>query len=179
MKKLFSGISLFLISFLFIVTASDVIAEENLLINPGFEEGAASWNLWGKELPQVAERGRTGKGSLKVQDVQGGYTAGGWESFNVEQGKAYTFEAWVKTASLNGEAWIELQWFDGTNTVQIDDTITSKGSAIISKTVDWTKLQVEAYAPPGAKIGRIACKVEGTGGLAYFDDAKVVKQQPK
>ncbi len=174
MRKLFASLGLLIA--LSIFTASNVTAEENLLINSGFEESAASWNLWGKELPQVAEGCRTGKGSLKVQDVPGGYTAGGWESFNVEQGKAYIFEAWVKTASLNGEAWIELQWFDGTNAVQIDDTLTSKGSAIISKTVDWTKLQVEGYAPPSAKIGRIACKVEGTGGLAYFDDAKVVKK---
>ncbi len=152
-------------------------SDNPVINNPGFEDGVLYWNLWGAEPPMINKQSHSGKNSLKAHDVTGGYSSGAWQSFKVEPGKSYLFGGWIKTESLDGEAWIELQWFDESNTIQIDETITSRGSLIMNGTKDWTKVKVEAIAPSNAKIARIAFKLEGTNGFAYFDDAEVVIEQ--
>lgn len=141
-----------IIAVIFLVGTNNIsyCAETNLLVNPDFEKGATAWILWGLELPlPVTEQPHTGKRCLRARDVAGGYSAGAW------------------------------QWFDETNSVQIDETVTSMGTRRINDNMDWTKIETEACAPPNAKIIRIAFKVEGTGGYAYFDDAKLIKQKQK
>jgi|GEM_PF-3992260 len=172
-----------IIAVIFLVGTSNVsyCKETNLLFNPDFERGATGWNLWGLELPQIISEGpHAGKHCLKAHDLAAGYSAGAWQWFKTEPGSNYIYEGWIKTDSLfKGEAWIELQWFDETNSVQIGETITSMGTRRINDSMDWTKVDVEGCAPPNAKIIRIAFKVEGTGGYAYFDDARLIKQKQK
>lgn len=172
-----------IIAVIFLVGTNNIsyCVETNLLVNPDFEKGATGWILWGLELPlPVTEQPHTGKRCLRARDVAGGYTAGAWQWLKTEPGTNYIYEGWIKTDSLlKGEAWIELQWFDETNSVQIDETVTSMGTRRINDNMDWTKVEIEACAPPNAKIIRIAFKVEGTGGYAYFDDAKLIKRKQK
>ena len=148
-------------------------AEDNLLSNPGFEGKTKGWNLWGMDQPLVSTDAHTGKNSLQAHDIQGGYSSGAYQWFKIEPGATYLFEGWVKAEALGSEAWIEFQWFDENNAIQIGDTVTSRGSEIITGSKDWTRLEIKVTAPPMAKVARVAFKVEGAKGFAYFDDAKV------
>ena len=92
----------------------------------------------------------------------------------VEPGSRYTVSAWFRTADVNGNARLGLNFWTRARDY-IAPTILS--SRTVTGTQDWTNLEVQATAPPGAAYARVELRLNGPGTL-WADDLSVTRTTP-
>ena len=89
----------------------------------------------------------------------------------VDPGARYTVSAWFKTADVDGNARLGINFWTRERTF-IAPTILS--NATVTGTQDWTNIQVQATAPPGAGYVRLELRLNGPGTL-WADDLSVTR----
>ncbi len=140
-------------------------AGDNLLINAGFEAGAASW---------------AGVSASVATPVHGGSKAAAltcnaaclmWQNVAVEPGASYSLSAYVwKNTAGNSSVKLSVGWLraDGTLLSEMDS------SPITSNQAAYRALNLGPLsAPAGAARARIALRLSSLAGSAtvYYDDA--------
>ena len=154
------------------------VAAEPLPKNAGFEtpdakgDGAADWSLYWNGMWSVKRgEGRNGTAALICADVgKGGWTT---QWVDVEPGRAYRVEGWVRTEGVEGRGvCIDFSWHDAYGT-RIGTAATQPH---VMGTTAWTKVSLEAFVPPAAaKRCLIGTPVTGnTKGKAWFDDLRIM-----
>ena len=186
MKKIGFGLALCAVATVCAASSFANAAEnkaEPLPKNSGFEtpgangNGAAEWNLYGNGMWRVKRgEGRNGTTALICDDVgKGGWTT---QWVNVEPGRTYRVEGWVRTEGVEGGGvCIDFSWHDAYGS----RAGTAATQPRVMGTTAWTKVSLEAFVPPAAtKRCLIGTPVTGnTKGKAWFDDLRIVPlEQP-
>jgi hypothetical protein len=142
-------------------------------------EAAAGQTAWRPYLPELGLAVKTQTaahtGSWSIRFTNTGKTPAGSPSFRVapiapvQAGQKWHAEVWARGAAATGTTQIALSWF------AVDDTWLggSASEALRAGTTDWTKLTVDAVAPPGATSMQVHLKSGGNTGTAWFDDVTV------
>jgi hypothetical protein len=89
----------------------------------------------------------------------------------VQPGSQYTVSAWFRTADVNGNARLGINFWTRERNF-IAPTILSNRT--VTGTQDWTNLEVQALAPPGAGYVRVELRLSGPGTL-WADDLSVTR----
>ena len=163
------------------LAAFSCVASEPLPKNAGFEtpdakgNGAADWSLYWNGMWSVKRgEGRNGTTALICADVgKGGWTT---QWVDVEPGRAYRIEGWVRTEGVEGSGvCIDFSWHDAYGT-RIGTAATQPR---VMGTTAWTKVSLEVFVPPAATNRcLIGTPVTGnTKGKAWFDDLRIVLQE--
>lgn len=144
----------------------------NLLINPGFEEGAKGWEFpsaqWEiftlKEYPHLI---RTGGASIKCHPPMEAYQRA-LQLVPAKPGEKWVAAAWARTEhSPTGYAIVELAWFNEGKAWLGRAEITSilRGG----ENLPWTQLWSEGVAPANTAYAAVTMLVDAfTGGGFYF-----------
>lgn len=155
--------------------------QENLLLNPSFENGLTHWTNTGTEGSVTAstEAVRTGSYAAKFASVTTAYTGRGVRSASVpvNPGELYTFGVYgyvVATASSPTAYWrfIQIEWRDAGAII-----ITSEPAAgtRFSQLGVWEETSLERTAPANAASATLLIRLRrDTGSVAtdiYIDDA--------
>ena len=157
------------------------VAAEPLPKNAGFEtpdakgDGAADWSLYWNGMWSVKRgEGRNGTAALVCADVgKGGWTT---QWVDVEPGRAYRVEGWVRTEGVEGNGvCIDFSWHDAYGT-RIGTAATQPR---VMGTTAWTKVSLVAFVPSSAaKRCLLGTPVTGnTKGKAWFDDLRIELQE--
>jgi hypothetical protein len=84
----------------------------------------------------------------------------------VTPGEPVTLSAWARGADVSGTNSLSIFWYDGArNFLGRTDS-----APVAAGTSDWTQLEVQALAPPGAAYVRIVLSSNGNVGTVWFDD---------
>src|SRR5438552_9067476 len=151
-------------------------AAENILINPGFEEGthddAPPWGVggWRGSLRATTKEAHSGRRSLLQE---GGGDEGGINSnlqvvpIDPTGMTKYTLRAWVKFPSGTGRGRVRWVFNDGSGAGFITDVASS----------DWTQIDdggMDVIPPPGTT--HMAFRIYTLGGhdAAYIDDCEMI-----
>ncbi len=148
----------------------------NLAPNPGFEIADANAPaFWAQRTPTDDKRTltwddqvhRSGRRSLKTANhaaVQGRWRTGHLRDLALAVGTQCQFSAWVKTADVQGAAFLRLYFLRGDGSI-----VAQPRSAEIDGTAPWRQLRVTAIVPKGTAYGMLYLELHGTG-TAWFDD---------
>lgn len=158
------------------LAAFSCAASEPLPKNAGFEKpdakgGAEGWTLYNNGAWSVVRgEGRNGTRAVKCADVgKGGWTT---QWVEIEPGRAYRLEGWIRTEGVEGRGVIfDFSWHDAYGT-----RIGTAGTQPrVMGTTGWTKVSLEAFVPPAAaKRCLVGMPVTGnTKGMAWFDDLRI------
>ena len=157
--------------------AAICVADEPLPKNAGFETAdakgdAEGWSLYHNgEWSVIRGEGRNGTRAVHCADVgKGGWTT---QWVNLEPGRAYRVEGWIRTEGVEGKGvCFDFSWHDAYGT-----RIGTAGTQPrVSGTTAWTKVSLEAFVPPAAaKKCLLGMPVTGnTKGKAWFDDVRIL-----
>lgn len=149
------------------------------LTNPGFEEGAAGWDI-GRfpELIKIDDTvARSGQRSLRISDPAGQSMPWAPQGVSGLQGGAvYTFRAWYRTPENADDRWsaaLKIEFYNdaGANTLG-QYTRSSQPTA-----GEWRLLELTAEAPPDTTRAAVLVRLFGPGTV-WFDDCELVQVQP-
>jgi PKD repeat protein len=139
----------------------------NLIINPGFEQGAESWTAGGSQATIVSSPVRSGSSALRIAATASGQTAVE-QTAPVAGGQVYEVSAWVQTDALAGGALIMVVWQDSAGrSLSIDRT------AVVRGTTGWMRLAESFVAPGQAARARVSVRLTreaDNAGTVWFDD---------
>ena len=142
----------------------------NLLINPGFEEGILGWTYWGTPTINTGNQ-KTGNKCNLVGTSWDGDCQKITASFSV--GDNFTYSAWFKYAGSGyGGGNILYQFFNGNN--EIDYGYTDVPSSIGT---NYTKFTKTFTVPPNTTDIMVSFG-NNSNQLMYVDDAVLVKNPP-
>jgi len=151
------------------------------LLNPGFEDaaGAAGWGLQPPVYTMSTDRPRTGKHCLRFENSNADKYVLCSQSIQLEVGKQYEFEVWVRTENVRGEdtgATICVQWW----TKDGKFIGGAYPSGIKGTTTEWTRISARtSQIPEGAARFDITCYVrKKMTGVAYWDDVAIRRYRP-
>ena len=171
--------------------AGNYNAGVNILLDPGFEDDATSWQghaFGGRSIDSTPGDPQSGRFCEKIDMSVLGYPRSVWQTVRVVAGTVYTFTGWMKTdsigyldASVAGfDAHIMVYWYNTATPPQNQlpsDTATGflGADTLISLTWinPWT-MATKNYRAPDSALSAIiyledAALVGGTGS-AWFDD---------
>lgn len=138
----------------------------NLLINPGFEQGTASWGGWGTHVTMMTNPVHAGTAAARLAATSLGQTALE-QTAPVAGGQPYEVSAWVQTDALAGGALVMVVWQDSAGrSLHIDRT------PVVQGTTPWTRLAQTFVAPSQAARARVSIRVTreaDNAGAAWFD----------
>jgi hypothetical protein len=152
----------------------------DLTFDGGFEElepgltrpEPALWRRRGAaDVVLDAATAHGGTASLEVGSIRGFATAHAlvWTQPPapwVTPGQSVHLSAWARGEDVSGENGISLAWYDGARHL----VGRSDSAGLAPGTSDWTELDVDGVAPPGAAYIRIELSSDGDTGRAWFDD---------
>jgi Carbohydrate binding domain len=151
------------------------VCDDNLALNPGFENGSTSWTL-NRGGPVVSTGTHVGAGAMELVG-QSVYTSASQE-IPIIPGASIKVSGWLKTDSIpvDPRAKMQLLWLDSTHT--------PTGTAFypannIGGTTGWTYYPTTPTlytAPSNAVYARLDLRLDGasTDGHAYFDDVRLM-----
>ena len=154
-----------------------------LLVNAGFERGAAGWTPGGEPGSQAqgsvdATVARTGKQSVKLvgeKPERDRLLYGQWYMPAVG-GATYRASVWCKTEDLaGGHPVIDLTFYDGARKYAAPGMFVARGE---DGTHDWQQLVIEAQAPQGARLMTFRAGLNRAAGTLWFDDARLHRIDP-
>jgi hypothetical protein len=92
----------------------------------------------------------------------------------VTPGDPVTLSAWARGSDVTGRNLVSIIWYDGSRNYigRIDSVPVAAGTS------DWTQLQAQAPAPPGAAYVRIVLSSNGNVGTVWFDDVTLAVERP-
>jgi hypothetical protein len=136
----------------------------NMVTNPGFESGAASWDLATTAvIDTVAANAHSGTASLRMAATAA--WQGNWQSFAVTPGSTYTFSGWER--STTSGAYLSVFSYD-LNWVQLD-----QGTHLVFPgTGAWTSRSGSYVAPPRTAYALLGLQ-NSVVGTYWFDDVSM------
>jgi len=142
-------------------------AAGNLLSNPGFESGSASWRgVSAITATPVHAGGHAARLDPRVE-------AAIKQRASVDEGAVYTLTAWVyKDTAAIPYVRIGIEWLDaGDATLLIDRSVKWTGTATAYRLLALEQV----HAPAGAKGAWVRLESAQGSGSVYFDDAAFVR----
>jgi hypothetical protein len=138
-------------------------AVTNLLVNPGFENGTASWGQVSPNasVDTLAANAHSGTASLKLAAT--GYWQATWQFFSSSPGLSYTFGGWERAAAGVSEGWIMFNCWDS-----IGNSVGQK-TLVFNGTGGWTFQQGTFTTPPGTVTVGVGL-LSDRAGTFWFDD---------
>jgi len=156
--------------------ASAASAQNNLLINPGFESGDTGWqNAWSRDpgmataaVDQITRH--SGDASLKVVSTDWrDWSVGQKAKVSVRAGEIYTLRGWLKSESVQ-TAQLSVVTYDSTGKT-LD---WMAGLVETSGSHDWQHIASRIVIPAGCVM--IQYRLTGYGkGTVWIDDAELIK----
>lgn len=154
-------------------------AEDNLLINPSFENGEdgkpTGWVMWGgkpEEVKWSSGQAKSGSKSLAVLSVAG-KDGCRWiteEAVKVVPGGEYELNGWLKTRNAGGNCSLSIAWYSA------NGWLSTSRSLLINRTHDWRFIAFKAKAPQKAVCAKIYVgKILPGAGECWFDDVSFSK----
>ena len=150
-------------------------APPNLIKNPGFENGAANWNIAKGTAQVVSDVAHSGKSSLHYTNADPQIYKMFTQKLDVHPGQHLLFSAWVKGENLTGKegAGLFVQSYDGSK------YIGGAFPSTLTGTFDWKLVKGEYSVPPSATSTTLGLYLrKGMTGTAWFDDVMVQVEQP-
>ncbi len=155
------------------ITITDPASLDNLVRNPGYENGSTDWLLTNAATASTPTH--FGAGVLKM--IGQASAANGLQDVPIIPGAATRVSTWLKTDTIpiTAKAKFQLLWLDATKTPV---GVASYPANNIGGTTGWTYYPTSptSYtAPANAVYARVTAGLDGaaTGGFAYFDDVRV------
>lgn len=169
---------------LLVFTATDIRAQVNLLVNPGFENDLEGWFEWDSEAGVA-------KGRISSEYSHGGSHSGKrWlmkpgeltyscfiQELDIEAsaGDLISVSGWMMSPSedplRNGaEAFLVIEFWRGAEKIRYPE------SKRLNSQSDWKEYKVSGIVPEGTNSVKVCCFLfgfDGTKGAIYFDDLKV------
>lgn len=138
-----------------------MVPEENIIQNPGFELGAASWEPWGNSVA-VTNNKKSGIYSLRTGTGDGG---SGQIIEGVTASKSYTFSAWGKVSQTGTQGYV------GVDCMDVNDNIIAKPQLIFNST-SYTQKSITFTAPAATTKFQVFVwkNAEDGNGYIYIDD---------
>ncbi|MCM8777845.1 MAG: hypothetical protein NC905_06265 [Candidatus Omnitrophica bacterium] len=166
------GLGYFIILIAVYLTGRYCFSGENLVLNPGFEEGSKGWIQFDNKNPVSlnSEIVAGGKFSAVVKSNYDGLKQTKESAIKIEKGVGYLITA--KVYSEDGRINILCAELD-TNKVWLEQRSIPVGSS--TKYKQWEEI-LGLYIPTDEKIGYIIIEVVSDKG-GYVDDIKVIKQK--
>lgn len=146
-KKFLVVLLIALAIFLF---SSKIIFAQNLLQNPGFEEGDSGWNKYGSTQLRIVDNTLNGtKAGALTSDKTGAKYI--YQDFETFEGEEFQLSGWVFwNDSSIANAKLRVEWYDSSSTrVGLDEV------SLVSKGSDWQYLMMSIKAPPSSKTARV------------------------
>jgi hypothetical protein len=143
------------------LTASAAVT--NLLVNPGFENGPASWGQVSPNasVDALAANAHSGTASLKLAAT--GYWQATWQFFSSSPGLTYSFGGWERAAAGVSEGWIMFNCWD------VNGNSLGQKTLVFIGTGSWTSQQGSFTTPPGTvRVG--LGLLSDRAGTFWFDD---------
>ncbi len=138
------------------VTATTQTASVNLIQNPGFESGAASWEDWGNSVV-VANNAYSGTSSLRTGTGDGGRG----QIISGTAGNSYSFSVWGKVSRSGVTGYIGVDCLDANENILQKYELTFTGTAYTKKSASFT-------APQETVNLQIYVWKEGSEGNGYI-----------
>ena len=158
---------------MFLLAAARLPAAENLLANPGFEDGDANWII--KEQTPIsqisADAAHTGSSGLRIDDQSEDDSASViTERFDVGPGALVRVSFWARSqdAPFTG---VKLALFNDENRWATDDDGRVPGVTVTDASGQWILYSFECRIPD--RIRQVAITIRtwsGAKGSADFDD---------
>lgn len=158
--------------------AGNYNAGVNLLVDPGFENGAAPWSghgLTGRKIDSTVAH--SGICSERIDLSIAGFPRTVLQNVNVVEGTVYTFSGWMKTDSANFGFHMMVYWYSTATPPQMLSDTTGLLEADTLGTLtgknDWTEISRNYRALAGALTAQIfldGINAIGGKGTAWFDD---------
>ena len=149
------------------------IISQNLIFNPGFEEGIDYWYLWTEEpdsgiVDIVNNSIHSGDSALHfIHSGEWGWSFTNGDK-NVSEGYILNYSVWIKTENLNGTCHIGVITMDSTNNI-IDWNYSPVN---IETSYDYTKYESRFIIPKN--IVKISPFISGENKCnLYFDDVEL------
>jgi hypothetical protein len=138
-------------------------AVTNLLVNPGFENGTASWGQVSPNasVDTLTANAHSGSASLKLAAT--GYWQATWQFFNSSPGLSYTFGGWERAAAGVSEGWIMFNCWD------VNGNSVGQKTLVFNGTGGWTFQQGTFTTPPGTATVGVGL-LSDRAGTFWFDD---------
>ena len=154
------------------VISNGTTSVDNGISNPGFEAGGSisggeeGWfGSTQASFPQDAANSHTGNHYMRVLP-NGSYMdffAGSYRE--ITPGDTYYLSGYIKQSGTNGDAGVQITWYDK------DKTVISRSGNYNGSPASYTLLEVTGTAPANAVYARVSAVVQsGAAGTYYFDD---------
>ncbi|MDD3806247.1 MAG: beta-N-acetylglucosaminidase domain-containing protein [bacterium] len=191
MKRYFV-LMIFLVVWFTLSAWAQTDARENIIPNPGFEDGVNSPKDWvavlGRgdmsrrvNLEWTSEHAHSGERSLKISATENPGRTLGWmidEKYQVEVkgGSKLKVSAWMKTDNVvmgetdHNTPVVVLRAFDAGGKILKQYWI----ARAVAKATDWTKYESQFQLPDSASRIQLLCGLSCCTGTAWFDDLSVI-----
>lgn len=149
------------------------VKSQNSIINSGFENGLSGWGLVNEgSSTALAEAVNTtffsGNSCGKITFLEEGALGGFAQNVLLENGATYEVRCMCKAEALNG---IALPYLNINNS----SLLLEYGIIPISGTTDWYEAKARFISPQAATNATFFLFVQGSSGIAYFDDVTFTK----
>ena len=155
------------------------LAQENVVANPGFEEGATPWGLvndwYARNDPKRASPGvidealaHSGNACLRI-DGQGSRGLAIQSPLKVQPAAKYRVSCWVKGDNMGAARAGPLIEFWNADNVHLAGRFWAEDVP-----AGWTRVSKSIYAPEGTGYAKIMCATSADNdGQVWFDDVEV------
>ncbi|MCE5185578.1 MAG: hypothetical protein LLF76_05575 [Planctomycetaceae bacterium] len=167
-----------------------VLAQANLLLNPGFEEGDTGqvgvvpipgWNSWGTAGWHNTDAGAV----IDTKSIKFWWDGiGMWQDFAATPGRTYVYSVQVidssrDTSPKNWDLQMEAEFYDASK-VQLAAVVLDYFDSTIQPDDTWVEIGGSLTAPAGTSYGRVILRVvdwqSGIAGALYCDNVSVYDQ---
>ncbi len=165
-------------------STSNVMAQENILVNPGFEKGPESWTEWDSvegatsgKITNEAFHAGSFSGKRKMANPTELVYSAFMQELNVEvqKGDVITFSGWLMSPMQdplkNGaEAFLVIEFWKEAKKIAYPETTRLRGQS------QWKRYEVSGTVPEGTTLVKVCCFLfgpKGAKGTVYFDDLEV------
>lgn len=150
---------------------------QNVVINPGFENGTNNWVSY-TDNPAVASIQidnsiyRSGTNSLKcnINNTTNLVTTLGLQFVPLKKQSKYKLEGYIKTLNVVGQSSIVIEFFENNKRIFSDGTFRIRGT-----TNGWQKVELRFYLPNQIDSIKLIPVLVAKNGTAWFDDISIVE----
>jgi hypothetical protein len=153
---------------------------QNLLFNPGFENGLSGWSVSQGTAVYTRDSSVWHSGSSSVKGVENNTGSLGRLYQNVGSitsvGSQYQISGWIKTSNIIGYAVIALNYVDSNGITPADGNVNTLG--FVNGTQDWTFFQSPVFTlpamPSDTRMLWFLFDFYAGAGTAWVDDVSLV-----
>ncbi len=165
---------------LVLMVAAPGAAQDNLVVNPGFEQvddagWAEGWSIWPPELEAGAsvtiddEVAHTGSRSLRISHTSPRLYSRAQQRIAVKPGATYLFTFFVRTDKV--------QLGDGSQGARlyVEKSTGDRASALQQGTMPWTPVRLGPIEVGNASFVTLMCYLHRASGTVWFDDISMIE----